>query len=228
MKIIYFLSIKILTITLIAMAYVVPANAVVMNFDGLETSPFGGKAFVIPYSENGLAISITEGANMYAYGEGWQSGRGTSNGSTVVGLLGDGAELTLSAVGNKLFSFVSIDLAEFFLVDDWAAVDRAKDVFFLGNFDGGGTISLAVTLDTLGDGPGGIDDFETVLFSSLWANLSSVKISALPVGAYLSLDNITANINSVSAVPVPAALPLFGTGLALLGFMGWRRKRKAA
>lgn len=33
---------------------------------------------------------------------------------------------------------------------------------------------------------------------------------------------------AVSAVPVPAALPLFGTGLAVLGFIGWRRKRKAA
>ena len=29
-------------------------------------------------------------------------------------------------------------------------------------------------------------------------------------------------------VPIPAALPLFGTGLAVLVFMGWRRKRQAA
>ncbi len=27
-------------------------------------------------------------------------------------------------------------------------------------------------------------------------------------------------------VPLPASLPLFGTGLALLGTIGWRRKRK--
>lgn len=32
----------------------------------------------------------------------------------------------------------------------------------------------------------------------------------------------------VSSVPVPAALPLFGTGLAIMGFLGWRRKSKAA
>ncbi len=31
----------------------------------------------------------------------------------------------------------------------------------------------------------------------------------------------------VSVVPLPAALPLFGTGLAAMGFVGWRRKRKA-
>ena len=29
-------------------------------------------------------------------------------------------------------------------------------------------------------------------------------------------------------VPIPAALPLFGTGLAILGFLGWRKKRKTA
>lgn len=28
-----------------------------------------------------------------------------------------------------------------------------------------------------------------------------------------------------SAVPVPAALPLFGTGLVLMGFLSWRKKR---
>lgn len=33
---------------------------------------------------------------------------------------------------------------------------------------------------------------------------------------------------TVSTVPVPAALPLFGTGLAALGLLGWRRKRKAS
>ncbi|MBL4892379.1 MAG: PEP-CTERM sorting domain-containing protein, partial [Rhizobiaceae bacterium] len=33
---------------------------------------------------------------------------------------------------------------------------------------------------------------------------------------------------NVSAVPVPAALPLFGTGLVMLGFLSLRRKRKIA
>ena len=31
----------------------------------------------------------------------------------------------------------------------------------------------------------------------------------------------------VSQVPLPAALPLFATGLGVLGLLGWRRKRKA-
>lgn len=39
-----------------------------------------------------------------------------------------------------------------------------------------------------------------------------------------ALDNLT--IGSISAVPLPAALPLYGAGIALIGLMGWRRKRK--
>ena len=33
---------------------------------------------------------------------------------------------------------------------------------------------------------------------------------------------------SVVATPLPAALPLFATGLGALGLLGWWRKRKAA
>lgn len=32
---------------------------------------------------------------------------------------------------------------------------------------------------------------------------------------------------TVAATPIPAALPLFGTALALFGFLGWRRKSAA-
>ena len=30
----------------------------------------------------------------------------------------------------------------------------------------------------------------------------------------------------VSAIPLPAALPLYGAGIAILGFLGWRRKKQ--
>ena len=36
-----------------------------------------------------------------------------------------------------------------------------------------------------------------------------------------------ASLAGISAVPLPAALPLFAVGLGLLGLLGWRRKQKA-
>ena len=39
---------------------------------------------------------------------------------------------------------------------------------------------------------------------------------------------LTITTPSTSATPLPAALPLFATGLGALGLLGWRRKRKAA
>ena len=35
-------------------------------------------------------------------------------------------------------------------------------------------------------------------------------------------------VGTISATPVPAALPLFATGLGAMGLIGWRRKRKNA
>jgi hypothetical protein len=43
------------------------------------------------------------------------------------------------------------------------------------------------------------------------------------------LDNVAlTDLGAVGAVPLPGALPLFATGLAGLGLLGWRRKKAAA
>jgi hypothetical protein len=40
--------------------------------------------------------------------------------------------------------------------------------------------------------------------------------------------DISYDITGISPVPLPAALPLFGAGLGLMSFFGWRRRRMAA
>jgi len=52
----------------------------------------------------------------------------------------------------------------------------------------------------------------------------SWKVAAVKSETYLSKE-IFATVPS--ATPLPAALPLFATGLGALGLLGWRRKRKA-
>ncbi len=47
-------------------------------------------------------------------------------------------------------------------------------------------------------------------------------------GAYSYDWKLSFTTQAVSDVPIPAALPLFAAGLSAMGFMGWRRKRKAA
>ena len=36
------------------------------------------------------------------------------------------------------------------------------------------------------------------------------------------------SVEPVQTTPIPAALPLFATGIGALGLLGWRRKRKAS
>lgn len=43
-----------------------------------------------------------------------------------------------------------------------------------------------------------------------------------------SIGGHITGITTAGEVPLPAALPLFASGLGLLGFAGWRKRRKAA
>ena len=61
--------------------------------------------------------------------------------------------------------------------------------------------------------------------NSNWAN----RPFDLPL-AYIDASGPAdpAGLAVVPQVPIPAALPLFATGLAGLGLLGWRRKKAAA
>jgi len=52
----------------------------------------------------------------------------------------------------------------------------------------------------------------------------TINLSAFDGNSLLAATSIDVN---VGVVPLPAALPLYGTGLALMGFVGWRRRKAA-
>jgi hypothetical protein len=55
--------------------------------------------------------------------------------------------------------------------------------------------------------------------------VTGLRLLSAPVGGLTFADGKV--IASTAATPLPAALPLFATGIGALGLIGWRRKRKA-
>ena len=83
----------------------------------------------------------------------------------------------------------------------------------------GGTIITQSGNSVLGSEGNGTIQFIGTYSTISWTNPNQEFWYAFTVGA---------PGGTVGAVPLPATLPLFATGLGALGLLGWRRKRKAA
>jgi hypothetical protein len=103
------------------------------------------------------------------------------------------------------------------------------------------TISFHLNVDEITVNQGFIVDFGTSQLLNLLNNGTNgtQTFDVVASGSSTTLDflgyNVPANtfLTDVSvtqdevATPLPAALPLFATGIGALGLLGWRRKRKA-
>ena len=101
---------------------------------------------------------------------------------------------------------------------EWGSVDSFNAVSF---YDGSTLLGTITGLNLPSDGgnSGPIDAY----YANFTSNLPITKIVMSSKGNAFEVDNI-----SISSVPVPAALPLFGAAIAGLGAMGKRRRNKAA
>jgi hypothetical protein len=77
-----------------------------------------------------------------------------------------------------------------------------------------------------GTWPVGTLSFNSAIFDKVVVHWQSAPSGAENWGPIFVADNMNVTL-APSAVPVPAALPLFATGLGGLGLLGWRKKRKA-
>ncbi len=74
-----------------------------------------------------------------------------------------------------------------------------------------------------GTGPDFSASGDAIVFGVLYtSNFAAGNISAFYDNYHVVIDT-----PDVAATPLPAALPLFASGLGAMGFIGWRRKRKA-
>jgi hypothetical protein len=62
----------------------------------------------------------------------------------------------------------------------------------------------------------------------LWNFWTRGSLNGVAVAGNAGLADFAPDSSDASVTPLPAALPLFASGGGLLGFLGWRRKRKQA
>ena len=70
--------------------------------------------------------------------------------------------------------------------------------------------------------------YEEFFFTFVGTGSDTLTIEANTNPGNWYVDDISVTGAAVSATPLPAALPLFASGLGAMGLFGWRRKRKNA
>jgi hypothetical protein len=122
-----------------------------------------------------------------------------------------GCVATMEHTEGKIFSLHALDLSNI------SAFVEDRSITFTGYFASGGSISTELTATT------DETNWTNYTFSSDWQNLVSLEFGALyPPAIYTAIgfDNVV-----VTVVPIPAAVWLFGSALAGLG---WFRRRQTA
>ena len=192
------------------------AQSAVMGFEGLASAGnFNNPPIPVasPYDEAGFRLTETPagfGFSNYNTNSQFFPGSTSLQGAT------SGRTIVLTQIGRGPFSLNSISLST---VNILAPTPFA--LAFTGVLAGGGTVMTTFNL------PGKLP-LENYNFPLSFNNLTSVSWmqGGGGLGPGHQFDNVT--LNQAIDVPVPATLPLLGIGLALTGFVGWRRKRAAA
>jgi hypothetical protein len=187
------------------------AASVTLDFDDIPTTgpccgavpnPYQGFSFT-----NYLTITSSFGFDAYALG--------VTSGTQA--LFGFGTALISSPTP---FSFISAELGSPHL--------DGQQYDVIGSLGGSTIFSQIVTLFTTGP--------TDVTFN--WSGIDTISIAAIdgaftgdPFGCAAASNNcnqFTLDDLTVSSTPLPGALPLFASGLGVMGFLAKRRKRKTA
>lgn len=221
----------------IAAAAILAVSA--MSAQATTTFNLGGSfpgGFSLDYSEGGIGLNVTGGTFSSS-----TPGSETVSGGAFVNRGSDGIGVSSGLIENPevdgdhsndvaIFSFdqavklVSVTFShyddetqstDFFtcLFTGVCYVPAPDDEFsFLADTDNNGSLNLITTNS----------DGNPYVFSP------SPIGDLFGIGAWDNNDDFRIASIEVSAVPLPAALPLYGAGLAVMGFAGWRKRRKAA
>ncbi len=172
------------------------AQAATINFDSLSSGDLVDNAFV------GLGVTFEDAVVSNTSG----TSPGATSPNTIVHAV-DGIVVSPSDPIIAIFSSAVTGVSV-------AGFDVGPDGIVLNAFDAqvGGSLVDTAQSSVFGD---------NIILTVLNPNILRVELSKLSSdspGDGVSFDNFV--FEPVSAVPLPAALPLFGTGLGILGFWG--------
>jgi hypothetical protein len=138
---------------------------------------------------------------------------------------------TWGNINSALIGFYDVKLPFFVLQSSAGFIDTGSGSQYASQVLGstpvsvtlGGTAVADINSVAGGTYPGGTF---VVGFTNLSAFVANTAIFINGNHEHTPILELTSG--PVSATPLPAALPLFATGLGLMGLLGWRRKRKGA
>lgn len=186
------------------------ASAATVNYNGsnvsMGTVQVGQSGSVSAVNAGGLIINSISGGlpsnSMITFTYNF-------SGNVLSGLLGSAAEYSYNLGGNNYYG-------------NALSLQPSSGTISYGMVNGATSNSLVIASAQI--------DFATNTASTIITNNSSGLADYASIFTGLMIGGNTLDIAySVSAVPLPAALPLFGAGLgALAGFGAWKRKKAAA
>ena len=222
------------------------AKATTLCPSGATVGGFGGTASNVPGPLDGTcgtnsAVKIDIPASTdYGKLQFPSTMTGFPTGLTLGGIGGASANVVFTSGGSDQPYFLLPFVDSSNSLGQASATDQILLIEFQANALSGNTLALDpnATLFNLYDNDTGVylqggQQVTNTLdgWLSTFALLGSEQLQGIWIGEGLAggntgADSLTVNSLSISATPLPAALPLFATGLGALGFLGWRRKRK--
>jgi hypothetical protein len=168
----------------------------------------------IPAADTFVPLATATTGTVYEGATGSIGGVRRSPWDTIAGMENTGTYTSVSGDSSAAYELTSAINSFDFM---WGSVDDYNIIEFY--FDGGWVDSLMGDDAQLDSAPKGVE----------WINASVSSVFLFDEVRFISGSNAFEYANvQLSAVPLPAALPLYGAGIAVLGFMGWRKRRKAA
>lgn len=202
--------------------FATPASAILIEADLVSGS---GDGFITRDTDTGLewldlTLTLGQSYNNVAGGFGGFTGMGFSfaKQSQVVELVSSAG---LDVIGpGSFFYFNSVKTLMDLVGCAVGCASQQRYSFGISDYDSITSLMTIMTWDVR-EVDDGSDSSSNNAGAVYFLDGGYSKIGNSPnLGSFLIRESI------VSAVPVPAALPMFGTGLAFLGFVGWYRKRK--